>query len=402
MFGWEFPPYASGGLGTACFGMTKGLNNNDVKVTFVMPKAPDDAKADFVKLIGASNIAGKIKFREISSFITPYTNSKQYEERVHEFKRSNNDDKGHSIYGKDLYNEVYKYSLKAGIIALEEEFDVIHAHDWLTYRAGIRAKQVSGKPLVVHIHATEFDRTGGNPNQVVYDIEREGLNAADKVIAVSNFTKNMVVRHYGVSADKIEVVHNAVDFNDNKFEDVKINKHDKVILFLGRITIQKGPDYFIDAARKVLEVEPNVKFIVAGSGDMEFRMIERAANYEIGDKVLFAGFLRGAEIDKAYQMADLYVMPSISEPFGITPLEAMRNNTPVLISNQSGVSEVISHCMKVDFWDVEEMANKMVAAVRYNDLNDELKRNGMREIKKFSWDKAAAKIIDVYKGVCHG
>lgn len=267
----------------------------------------------------------------------------------------------------------------------------------MAYKAGINAKKATGKPLVVHIHATEFDRGGGNGvNQYVYDIEKEGFENADVICAVSNFTKNKIVEHYGVNPAKVKVVHNAVEFTDFKEDIKKHKKDDKVVLFLGRITLQKGPEYFVHAAEKVLEKEPNTKFIVAGSGDMMPMMINLAAEKGLGSKMLFAGFLKGDDIDRAYKIADLYVMPSVSEPFGITPLEAMRNGTPVLMSKQSGVSEVVSHCLKVDFWDVEDMANKMLAALKYPALHNCLKENGSREIKKFSWNEPAKKCIDAY------
>jgi glycosyltransferase involved in cell wall biosynthesis len=296
--------------------------------------------------------------------------------------------------------EVERFARAAEEIAAGETFDVIHCHDWLTFKAGVNVKRRTKKPLIVHVHATEFDRTGGNGrNEHVYNIEREGMHAADKIIAVSNFTKNMIVNNYGIDPNKVEVVHNAVEFTDYNTERRKINNYDKVVLFLGRITLQKGPDYFIESASKVLKKMSNVKFIIAGSGDMEYKMIEKAAQMGIGDKVLFAGFLEGADIDRAYKMADVYVMPSVSEPFGITPLEAMRNGTPVIISKQSGVSEVIQNCLKVDFWDTDQMANKILGVLKYGELHEEMKKNGSREIKKFSWDVPAGKCINVYRGV---
>ena len=392
MFGWEFPPYSSGGLGTACFGLTKGLRNKGADVTFVIPAAPKNAKGGHVKLI----VADSVKTIRITSIISPYMNSE-------EFELAKSKVSGRQMYGDNLFNEVYRYSIKAGEIARHEQFDVIHSHDWMTYPAGIRAKEVSGKPLVVHVHATEFDRTGGNVNQQVYNIEREGLHAADAIITVSNYTKNIVCNNYGISPDKVTVVHNAVDFSNCKISNVpRISANDKVVLFLGRITIQKGPDYFIESARRVLEHEKNVKFIVAGTGDMAAKMINRAAELGIADKVLFTGFLSGADIDRAYKMADLYVMPSISEPFGITPLESMRNGTPVLISKQSGVSEVINNCLKVDFWDIDEMTNKILAVLRYPALKTCLSDDGAREVSKFSWDIPAEKCLAVYSAVCGG
>jgi glycogen synthase len=393
MLGWEFPPYASGGLGTACYGLTKSLSKQGVSITFIAPKADPDAH-NFLKMIPAD--LSKVKFRGITSPITPYMNEKAYENEYNRYSKS----KEKTIYGKNLMLEVERFARAAEEIAIGESFDVIHCHDWLTFKAGVNVKRRTKKPLVVHVHATEFDRTGGNGrNEYVYNIEREGMHAADKIIAVSNFTKNMIVNNYGIDPNKIEVVHNAVEFTNYNTERRKINNYDKVVLFLGRITLQKGPDYFIESASKVLKKMSNVKFIIAGSGDMEYKMIEKAAKMGIGDKVLFAGFLEGADIDRAYKMADVYVMPSVSEPFGITPLEAMRNGTPVIISKQSGVSEVINNCLKVDFWDTDQMANKILGVLRYGELHEEMKINGSREIKKFSWDVPAGKCINVYRGV---
>ena len=299
------------------------------------------------------------------------------------------------MYGASLFEEVYKYSEVAKDIALSEDFDIIHCHDWMTFQAGINAKKIKNKPLVVHVHSTEFDRTGGNGvNQHVYDIERYGMEYADFVIAVSNFTKNKIIKHYGINPEKIGVVHNAIELKDDAVFEIK--KYEKVVLFLGRITLQKGPDYFLYAAKKVLDYDPDVKFIIVGSGDMERFIIEKAAELGISKNVLFAGFLQGNEVSKAYKMADLYVMPSVSEPFGITALESIRNGTPVLMSKQSGVSEVIKHCLKADFWDVDDIANKILAALHYKALHQTLKEHGSLEIKKFNWDEPAKKCINIY------
>ncbi|MEE9525184.1 MAG: glycosyltransferase family 4 protein [Candidatus Woesearchaeota archaeon] len=398
MFGWEFPPYNSGGLGTACYGLTKGLKNQGAGVTFVLPVSNPEMKAEFVKLVSADVRKGMKKIG-INSMIRGYMTSEEYSKEYSQAVLKYGKKKNIPLYGTGLFEEVKRYAVKAGIIAEGESFDVIHAHDWMTYQAGIHAKKKSGKPLVIHVHATEFDRTGGNPNQYVYDIEKQGMKEADEIIAVSKWTKDKIVKHYEIPEEKIHVVHNAVEFNDHKFEEetFKIKETDKIVLFLGRITIQKGPDYFLYAAKKALEFDPNIKFIVAGSGDMEQFMIEKAAEFGIADKVLFTGFLRGQEIDKAYQMADLYVMPSVSEPFGITPLEAMRNNTPVLISKQSGVSEVVSHCLKVDFWDIDQIVNKMLGVLKYKELSDTLKHHGSLEVKKFDWNNPAKECMDVYR-----
>ena len=386
MFGWEFPPLSSGGLGTACYGLTKSLSKKGVEITFVLPYS-GDIDADFLKIIPAGNV----KIRNISSFLQPYMSSQEY-------KKSLGKKPQPKIYGSTLFEEVARYTLAAEKIAEEEDFDIIHCHDWMTFGAGIRAKKKKGKPLVLHVHATEHDRTGGHQvNQHVYDLERHGIHKADKVIAVSNFTKTKIMDHYGLPSEKIRVVHNAVDFSQHYYdEDFGIKKTDRIVLFLGRITLQKGPDYFVQAAKKVLGHEKNVKFVIAGSGDMEPFIIEKAAELGIADKVLFAGFLNQDDVERAYKMADIYVMPSVSEPFGITALEAMKYKTPSIVSKQSGVSEVVRHCLKVDFWDVDEMSGKIIALLRYKPLHETLKEDGYFEVKRFSWDTPAEKCIQVY------
>ena len=397
MYGWEFPPNNVGGLGTACHGLTKGLVEKGAEVVFVLPSG-DDVKGSHVKVVVADKKDGSIKMKKVNSSLAAYMTSTEYSYVLKKMGK-----KG-SVYGASLFAEVDRYAKNSLNAVKGENFDVIHCHDWMTYLAGIEAKKNSGKPLVVHIHATEFDRTGGNGlNQAVYDIEKKGFDEADKICAVSNFTKEKVVEHYDVDPDKIEVVHNAVEFNKDSFNEnfkgFKLKEKDKIVLFLGRITLQKGPDYFLYAAKKLLEMEPNVKFIIAGTGDMEPFIIEKAAELGIAKNVLFTGFLKGEDIDKAYQMADLYVMPSVSEPFGITPLEAMRNNTPVLISNQSGVSEVLNHCLKVDFWDINEMTNKMLSVLNYDALQKSLIDNAIDEVKQFNWKDPAKKCLDVYDEV---
>lgn len=390
MFGWEFPPIHSGGLGTACYGLTKSLAKKGINITLVLPSTKG-IKQDFLKLISAN-----VRVKKIDSLLRPYLTLSTYN------SVKEGDNFGNlPIYGSTLFDEVYRYTREAVNIGKREKFDVIHCHDWMTYGAGIRVKEATGKPLVVHVHATEFDRTGGHGvNQYVYDCEKQGMLVADLIFAVSNFTKNKIIHHYGINPDRIIVVHNSIDMDVNGgYSHAGINKFNKIVLFLGRITLQKGPDYFLYAAKKVLDYNPNVRFIIAGSGDMERFAIEKAAELGIADKVLFAGFLNGADVDRVYKMADLYVMPSVSEPFGLTPLEAIRNDVPVLISKQSGVSEVLNHCLKVDFWDVNEMANKILGVLNYRSLSESLKENASLELKKFSWDEPARKCIEVYKRV---
>jgi glycosyltransferase involved in cell wall biosynthesis len=302
------------------------------------------------------------------------------------------------IYGKDIMEEVYRYAAKAAVHAKHVPHDIIHTHDWLTAEAGIQAQKISDRPFVMHVHATEFDRSGDNPNQAVYDLERRGMEHANRVIAVSEFTKKLLNKHYGIPEWKIEVVHNAVRPNFSTYhKSHHINPSDKVVLFLGRMTMQKGPDYFLRMARKVLDHMKRAKFIMAGDGDMMNQVINMAIDLDIDKNVLFSGFLKGDEVARAYAEADLYVMPSVSEPFGIAPLEAIRQGTPVLISKQSGISEVIKNALRVDFWDIDEMANKVIAALEMPALHQTLREHSAKELEKMSWHKQAGKITEVYE-----
>jgi glycosyltransferase involved in cell wall biosynthesis len=305
-------------------------------------------------------------------------------------------------YGPDIFQEVRRFAESALRIAKAEDFDLIHAHDWMTFPAGMAVARMTGKPLVVHVHSTEFDRSGQHVNQNVYDIERQGMHAADKVIAVSNYTRNMLLQHYGLPEEKIEVVYNGATNNHapaNSVPQPSSGKTDKVVLFLGRITMQKGPEYFLRAAKRVLEKMDNVKFIMAGDGDMFTQSINLAAELQISHKVFFAHFLRGDDVHKAYAMADLYVMPSVSEPFGIAPLEALQHDVPVLISKQSGIGETLRNALKVDFWDIDEMANKMVAVLRHRCLEKMLSSEGHKEAARFRWEDSAARVLDIYEKV---
>ncbi len=412
MLGWEFPPYISGGLGTACYGLTKAMDKLGIKVTFVLPKGTGNPVGS-VKTIGVNDSLTaaqfeeftNISFRVVSSNLRPYASVSS---RVHA-----NYDVGKALlelagagmklgpdnYTGDILAAVNKYAEKALIIAGADDFDVVHAHDWMTYPAGKAVSCQSQKPLVVHVHSTEFDRSGEHVNQAVYDIERMGMHAASKIIAVSNLTKETIVKHYGVPPSKVEVVYNAVEHNGDGVCHIPAEKKDKIVLFLGRITMQKGPEYFLAAAKKVLQVIDNVKFVMAGSGDMMHRIIEMAAQMGIGNKVLFTGFLSGEDVNRAYKMADLYVMPSVSEPFGISSLEAMNRNVPVLMSKQSGIAEIVTHALKVDFWDIDEMANKMIAVLKRPQLKDNLSKNGFHESNKFNWGDSAAKVKNIYEEV---
>lgn len=415
MLGWEFPPFISGGLGTACYGLTKAMDQLGIKVTFVLPKMVDNQYSTHVKLISPDSHMwsafrfDKLKnvaFRTISSPLQPYSTPSAYQRRIEETLSQKH---GGSIssagqfgtdYSGDMYAEVHRYAAVAAELAKNEQFDIVHAHDWMTYPAGIVVSATSGKPLIVHVHSTEFDRSGENVNQMIYDIERKGMHAAHKVIAVSHFTRNIIIGRYGISGQKVEVVHNGVEHNGNgnwSLAESGIGKNEKIVLFLGRITMQKGPEYFLQAAKKVLEVMDNVKFVMAGSGDLMHRAVEMAAELGIGHKVLFTGFLQGEAVQKIYKMADLFVMPSVSEPFGIVPLEALENDVPVIISKQSGVSEVLMHALKVDFWDVNEIANKVIAILKYPPLQETLANYGNFEVRRLRWKDSATKCLRIYE-----
>ncbi len=417
MLGWEFPPFISGGLGTACYGLTKAMDQLGIQVIFVLPKMVQSQYATHVKLLSPdSKISGlynvnelkNVKFYSANSLLQPYLTPESYQRQIKEILKSKKiqDSKvaaatqfiGAADYRGDMYSEVHRYAATAVELAKSEEFDIVHAHDWMTFPAGIAVAAISGKPLVVHIHSTEFDRSGEHVNQIIYDIERKGLELADKVITVSHYTRNIIISRYSINAGKVEVVYNGVEhYPKLNLAENYIDKNEKIVLFLGRITMQKGPEYFLAAAKKVLEVMDNVKFIMAGSGDMMHRTIEMAAHLGIGHKVLFTGFLQGEDVQKIYQLADLYVMPSVSEPFGIAPLEALNNDVPVIISKQSGVSEVLTHVLKVDFWDINEMANKIIAVLKYPALQITLRHQGNFEARKLQWKDSASKCAKIYE-----
>ena len=423
MFGWEFPPHIAGGLGTACYGMTKGLAYNDVEVLFVMPSASGDEDQSAVKIINASDVPvdtvtetvdeflGKVSFVHIGTNMIPYVDPQAFTEMVEEERKRQI--KGFRVqygqkykfsgkYGTNLMEEVARYAMVGATIAMQhkDEFDVIHAHDWLTYLAGIAAKQLTGKPLVVHMHATSYDRASDdNIDTRVLALEQKGMDYADKVIAVSELTRNIVINRYGISPDKVVAVHNAVDFSGRENIQVERGVEDKVVTFLGRVTYQKGPEYFIEAAAKVLKRCSNVRFVMAGSGDMLNRCIRHVARIGISDRFHFTGFLRGAEVQKMFALSDVYVMPSISEPFGISPLEAMQTNVPSIISKQSGCAEILDYALKVDFWDVDAMSDAIYGLLNYPAIARLAARCGYDEVNSLKWNNAAYKIKQVYESV---
>lgn len=459
MLGWEFPPYISGGLGTACYGLTKALSKQHAHISFILPRSVGMRDASHVKLLApqAPRALAKrqtaileaqrpdvpltepapvepgmenVTFHAVPSKLSnPYQSAggKMHAPNVEDGAPNPNEPvsilrgPGHGSgssggasgggggdhYEGDIIAEAQRYALNCLKIAVDEDFEVIHAHDWMTFPAGLAIAAATGKPLVVHVHSTEYDRSGDHMNGQVYDIERRGMLGAIRIIAVSHFTKQVLMQKYGIDETRIDVVYNGIEMDhpasngadhpEDAHASRDILKTDKIVLFLGRITMQKGPEYFVEAAKKVLDKISNVKFIMAGTGDKVRDVIELAAEHGIGHKVLFTGFLRGADVQRIFKMADVYVMPSVSEPFGIAPLEAIRNDVPVIISKTSGVSEVLKHVLKVDFWDTHEIANKIIAVLRHPSLSSTLREHADIEVRKLSWDDAARKCLRVYE-----
>jgi len=419
MFGWEFPPHISGGLGTASYGLTKGMSSiDDVDVIFVVPKSYGDEDQSSMRLIGANTVSitrknidlkgfkKNLDYIEVGSDVVPYVDPEEFwtlkEKEVsgtRKYIQTNSEGKIEfsGKYGANLLQEIANYAVVASVIAEENEFDLIHAHDWLAYPAGIAAKEASGKPLVIHVHATDFDRSGGNVNPDVYAIEKRGMDAADQIIAVSNLTRNTVIEKYHIDPAKVTTVYNAVEPVEAKeVSEIKKGLSDKIVTFLGRITLQKGPEYFIEAAYKVLQRMDNVRFVMAGSGDMMNKMITRAAGLRIMDRFHFTGFLKGEDVFNMLRISDVYVMPSVSEPFGISPLEAMQSNVPVIISHQSGVAEILTHAVKTDFWDIDAMADAIYGILNYPALPKVFKKFGREEVDNLIWEKSASNVKEVY------
>jgi glycosyltransferase involved in cell wall biosynthesis len=397
MLGWEFPPYKSGGLGTACYDLTKGLSRNGVDVTFVMPITPQGATADFVKLIGASSLVKEVKL--FKTLLGPYMTPEQYEGEYLTFVAGGGEK---DLYGANMYAEIQRYNQAVKLIAASEDFDLVHAHDWMTYEAGEIAREISGKPLVVHLHATEGDRTAGHPNTWISSLEHKGLTASDMVIANSHWTKKNIQDEYAVKSDKIGVVHWGIR-QDNPQYDMNytspIGRKDKIVLSLGRITVQKGIEYLVRAARDVVDHVDNVKFVIVGKGDKLPAIIRLVSELGLSDKFIFPGWLKGADVHRAFQMADVFVMPSVSEPFGLVALESLKNKTPIIISKQSGASEVVANALKIDFWDVKELANKLVNVLKYPSMYSVLRDTSHQEAFTFNLDTPARKCMDIYRKV---
>lgn len=414
MFGWEFPPHILGGLGTASYGLTKGMwECGDMDITFVIPKPFGDEDKSFAKIIGASQVP--VGWRDVSreyvesrigNVMSPDEYFRLRDHIYADFNYMRLNDLGciefSGRYPDNLLEEINNYSICAGVIARTEEFDVIHSHDWLTYPAGIHAKQVTGKPLVIHVHATDVDRSRGNVNPTVYNIERDGMLHADHIITVSNLTRNTVIDKYGIDPAKVTTVHNAVTPLSEELLNVDPPRSkEKVVTFLGRITMQKGPEYFVEAAARVLKNNHNVRFVMAGSGDMMEKMITLAAERGIADRFHFPGFQKGKQVYEMLKASDVYVMPSVSEPFGISPLEAMQMGVPSIISKQSGCAEILTNVIKTDYWDIDAMADAIYSIVTYPAMYTQLQEDGLNEVNQITWDKAGAKVIDIYNKVLH-
>ena len=410
MFGWEFPPHILGGLGTASFGLIRGMSKQpDLDITFVMPKPWGDEDRSFLKIIGAchtpvvwKDVAPDFVAERISGYMDT---QKYFDLRSHiyaDFSYRHVNDLGciefSGRYPDNLLEEINNYSIVGGVIARCEQYDIIHAHDWLTYPAGIHAKTASGKPLVIHVHATDYDRSRGNVNPEVYNIEKNGMDYADHIITVSDLTRMTVIEKYHQDPAKVSTVHNAVEplSKDILALPDKRGVKDRIVTFLGRITMQKGPEYYVEAAAKVLERSKNVRFVMAGSGDMMNRMIRLAAERNISDRFHFTGFMKGKQVYEILRSSDVYVMPSVSEPFGISPLEAMQCGVPSIISKQSGCAEILNYAVKVDYWDIEALADAIYGLITYPAFHQFLKEEGLKEVNNLKWEYAGQKVRSIY------
>jgi glycogen(starch) synthase len=388
MLGWELPPYNSGGLGIACYQLCKALSKKDIDIEFILPYEADH-KLDFMKVTAAYP-------QDVKSFLISGT---AYES--HKYALMNNE-----VGSLNIDDQQRLYEDAVAKIAEETEYDIVHAHDWLTFRAAIRLKTLKNLPIILHVHSVESDRAGSMPgNPMVAEIEYMALHMADRVIAVSELTKQAIIRDYDVPANKIEVVHNSLDISavqpldqNNAYKYLTLMKSlgYRVVVNVGRLTVQKGLPNLLEAAKKVIDKSPKTLFLIVGSGEQYFELVTKAAELGIGNNILFADFQRGKNWRDAFAIGDLFVMPSVSEPFGLTPLEAIGYGTPALVSKQSGISEVLNNCLKVDFWDIDEMANQISAVMQNDALRDELWFNAYQEFSRLSWDDASEKVIDLY------
>ncbi|MBP9750870.1 MAG: glycosyltransferase family 4 protein [Candidatus Peribacteraceae bacterium] len=391
MFGWEFPPVHSGGLGVACEGLVRGLQRNDVDVTLVLPhvSAKGAAHSDVISA-AAATASGVVP---VASLLRPYDDSFAFAARA-------GSTPGGHLYGPDLAAAVAHYTVASVEASKEREADVIHSHDWMTYGAGAAAAQMRDAPLVAHIHATELDRTDGHPDPWIFGLEREGFIAADRIIAVSDYTKRLLTREYGIDPGKISVVHNGHDADPKPAEPATISRH-PLVLFLGRLTVQKNPHQFVAVAKEIHAHQPDVQFVMAGAGPMQGELMQAACEAGLSRNMVFAGQVSKREADALYAAASCFVMPSLSEPFGLVALEAIAQGTPVVVSRQSGVSEVLDHAFKVDFWDTAMMADCILTILREKPLATQLKTEAPRLLQRLSWHNQARAVQAVYHSLLH-
>lgn len=410
MFGWEFPPHILGGLGTASHGLTRGMAmQSDMDITFVIPKPWGDEDQSFLQILGACNtpvVWRDVQWDYVSERLSKYMNPQIYfdlRDNIYaDFNYIGTNDLGcinfSGRYPDNLLQEINNYSIVAGVIARTYNYDIIHSHDWLTYPAGIHAKNILRKPLVVHVHATDFDRSRGNVNPQVYQIEKDGMDHADHIICVSELTRKTVIDKYFQNPSKVTTVHNAVEPLSQEIVALSPQRgsNDKIVTFLGRITMQKGPEYFVEAAASVLQKAKHIRFVMAGSGDMMERMIYLAAERGISDRFHFTGFLKGKQVYEMLKRSDVYIMPSVSEPFGISPLEAMQCGIPTIISKQSGCAEILDKAVKIDYWDVDGMADAIYSICTYPAMAEFLSREGKAEVDEIKWEYAGQKVREIY------
>ena len=415
MFGWEFPPHILGGLGTASYGLTRGMSmQGDMDITFVIPKPWGDEDQSFLKIIGANNtpvVWKDLSWEKAKSRLEKYMDPQEYfnlRNNIYaDFNYLHTNDLGciefSGKYPNNLLEELNNYSIVAGVIARTYDYDIIHSHDWLTYPAGLHAKAITGKPLVLHVHATDFDRSRGDVNPIVYNIEKNGMDNADHIICVSNLTRRTVIEKYHQDPNKVTTVHNAVEPLSPEIMaiDRVAGSSEKVVTFLGRITMQKGPEFFVDAATQVLKNSNHIRFVMAGSGDMMNKMIRLVADRGIADKFHFTGFLQGKQVYEMLKSSDVYIMPSVSEPFGISPLEAMQCGVPSIISNQSGCAEILNNVIKTDYWDVDGMADAIYSICTYPGMDEFLRVEGKKEVDEIKWEYAGQKVRDIYNRFVH-
>ena len=413
MFGWEFPPHILGGLGTASYGLTQGMSmQEDMEITFCIPKPWGDEDQSFLKIIGMNStpvVWRDVNWDYVNSRVGGYMNPQDYYElRDHiyaDFNYLHTNDLGciefSGRYPDNLQEEINNYSIVAGVVARQQQYDIIHSHDWLTYPAGIHAKQISGKPLVIHVHATDFDRSRGNVNPTVYSIEKNGMDHADHIMCVSELTRQTVIHKYHQDPRKVTTVHNAVSPLSQEIMNIvpQKSKKEKIVTFLGRMTTQKGPEYFVEAAAMVLHRTKNIRFVMAGNGDMMNQMISLVAERGIADRFHFPGFMKGKQVYEVLKASDVYIMPSVSEPFGISPLEAMQVSVPTIISKQSGCAEILDNCIKIDYWDIHAMADAIYSICTYPAMYDYLKTEGKKEVDAIKWENVGYKVRSIYDNI---